>query len=365
MNNRLRAVARHRKVSLASLSIVLALILGACSGGGEPSTSEDRNASEIDLEVPSAPSEIRVGWTPAWTNSANAMQVLNRTDIAASNGLTIRSEEFLAGGPASQAFLAGDIDVAILGDAPAFQTLAAAPGATVIGVAGRSRGALIVKRDSPLEGFDQLAGKRVGAFVSSGVWAQLKAWEADAELDKPLSIVNLEPAAWGPALQRGSIDAYMAWDPFIAVAQDDDNLRVLHDDNTPVGLLVASDEILRDDPAAVVRFLAAYQQALLFSAIESDTVYPWTADKANMSVEQVRFGSQQDPFSKAKTLADVALSIPDESMAYEEKAIGILADAGYLKDPPKLTERTAQDLIDLLPAYHENHEFTVEGVTVK
>ncbi|WP_066273698.1 aliphatic sulfonate ABC transporter substrate-binding protein [Hydrogenophaga palleronii] len=90
--------------------------------------------------------------------------------------------------------------------------------------------AILVRSDSPLQSVAELKGKRVGFAKAAGAHYLLL-----AALEKAgLSFADIEPAYLTPAdgraaFERGAIDAWVVWDPFLSAAQKQAGARVLAD----------------------------------------------------------------------------------------------------------------------------------------
>ena len=90
--------------------------------------------------------------------------------------------------------------------------------------------AIVVRADSPIKTLADLKGKKIGFAKAAGVHYLLI-----AALDKAgLSFKDIEPAYLAPAdgraaFEKGAIDAWVVWDPFLSAAQRQSSLRVLAD----------------------------------------------------------------------------------------------------------------------------------------
>lgn len=141
--------------------------------------------------------------------------------------------EFTSGLPLLEALNLGNIDVSadVADTVPVF---AQAAGAKLTFVAQEapspSAQAIIVRADSPIQGVADLKGKRVGFAKAAGVHFLLL-----AALEKAgLSFKDIEPAYLAPAdgraaFERGAIDAWVVWDPFLAAVQKQSSVRLLAD----------------------------------------------------------------------------------------------------------------------------------------
>jgi len=90
--------------------------------------------------------------------------------------------------------------------------------------------AIVVRSDSPIKTVADLKGKKIGFAKAAGAHYLLI-----AALDKAgLSFKDIEPAYLTPAdgraaFEKGAIDAWVVWDPFLSAAQRQSNVRILAD----------------------------------------------------------------------------------------------------------------------------------------
>ncbi|MDM0089154.1 MULTISPECIES: aliphatic sulfonate ABC transporter substrate-binding protein [unclassified Variovorax] len=90
--------------------------------------------------------------------------------------------------------------------------------------------AIVVREDSPIRTVADLKGRKIGFAKAAGVHYLLI-----AALDKAgLSFKDIEPAYLTPAdgraaFEKGAIDAWVVWDPFLSAAQRQSKVRVLAD----------------------------------------------------------------------------------------------------------------------------------------
>ena len=90
--------------------------------------------------------------------------------------------------------------------------------------------AVLVKADSPLKSVADLKGKKIGFAKAAGAHYLLI-----AVLEKAgLSLADIQPAYLTPAdgraaFEKGAIDAWVVWDPFLSAAQRQSGARVLAD----------------------------------------------------------------------------------------------------------------------------------------
>ena len=140
--------------------------------------------------------------------------------------------EFPAGPQLLEAFNVDAIDIGVTGSPPPifaqaartdFVYFAAEPGQP-------HSEAILVKPDSPLRAIPDLKGRRVGLQKGSSSHYLLLASLARAGLTlRDVQPVHLSPADARAAFERGSIDAWVVWDPYLTFAQIATQARVLAD----------------------------------------------------------------------------------------------------------------------------------------
>lgn len=88
--------------------------------------------------------------------------------------------------------------------------------------------ALIVQKDSQITDFSQLKGKRVALNKGSNVhYLLLKLLEKNNLKFSDIEVVYLPPSDARAAFERGAVDAWVIWDPFLAAAEHQIGARVL------------------------------------------------------------------------------------------------------------------------------------------
>jgi sulfonate transport system substrate-binding protein len=150
----------------------------------------------------------------------------------APQGVEVAWTEFPAGPPLLEAVNGGSIDFGITGEAP--PVFAQAAGVPFVYVAvdrpAPAGEAILVPQDSPIREIADLKGKRVAFNRGSNVHYLLIAALEQAGL----KFGDIEPAYLAPAdgraaFARGSVDAWVIWDPYLAAGQAATHARVLTD----------------------------------------------------------------------------------------------------------------------------------------
>jgi sulfonate transport system substrate-binding protein len=150
----------------------------------------------------------------------------------AAQGIEVKWTEFPAGPQLLEGLNVGSIDFGTVGEAPPI--FAQAAGANLVYVANEPPAPLsegiVVPKSSTLKSVADLKGKKVVLNKGSNVhYLLVKALEK-AGLDyKDIDAVYLPPADARAAFERGSVDAWVIWDPFLAAAEKQLGARILVD----------------------------------------------------------------------------------------------------------------------------------------
>jgi sulfonate transport system substrate-binding protein len=180
------------------------------------------------------PGQFRIGYQKA----ASTLVLLKANGTLekrlASQGVKVTWTEFPAGPQLLEGLNVGAIDFGYVGEAP--PVFAQAAGAdfvyTAYEIPTPHAEGVVVPKDSPIKDVAGLKGKKIGFNRGSDVH-----WFVVALLRKHgLEIGDVQPVFLAPAdaraaLQRGAIDAWAIWDPFLAAVQAQDGARLLADAN--------------------------------------------------------------------------------------------------------------------------------------
>jgi sulfonate transport system substrate-binding protein len=146
----------------------------------------------------------------------------------------VKWTEFPAGPQLLEGLNVGSIDFGIAGEAPPI--FAQAAGADLVYVGNEPQAsageAILVPKDSPIKTVAELKGKKVALNKGSNVhFLLVKLLEKAGVQYKDIDTVFLTPADARAAFERGSVDAWAIWEPFLAAAQRQTGARILADGN--------------------------------------------------------------------------------------------------------------------------------------
>ena len=149
-----------------------------------------------------------------------------------SQGIKIRWVEFPAGPQLLEGLNVGSVAFGEAGEAPPI--FAQAANSNIVYVAnqpGAPHGeALVVQKNSPIQSVADLKGKRIALNKGSNVhYLLLNILEVNGLKLEDIQVIYLPPADARAAFERGSVDAWVIWDPFLAAAEQQLGARVLKD----------------------------------------------------------------------------------------------------------------------------------------
>jgi sulfonate transport system substrate-binding protein len=177
--------------------------------------------------------------------------------------------EFPAGPQLLEGLNVGAIDFGTAGEAPPIFAQAAGADLVYVGTEPPASAgeAILVPKDSPIKTVAELKGKKVALNKGSNVhFLLVKLLEKAGMRYTDIDAIFLTPADARAAFERGSVDAWAIWEPFLAAAQRQTGARILADGNGVVSnhqffLASRSYALNRADVVAIVlEELAAVDQ---------------------------------------------------------------------------------------------------------
>ncbi|MDQ0116046.1 sulfonate ABC transporter substrate-binding protein [Paenibacillus harenae] len=214
MKKKLGAYLTNRKI-MATALLALTLALSACGNSGEKANEGSADKETRDIT-------IKIGYQKYGT--INILKADGALDKRLSEERNIKIEwiEFPGGPQLLEALNVGSLDLGHTGEAPPI--FAQAAGAPLVYLAHepaspQSEG-IIVPKGSPIKSVADLKGKTVVLNKGSNVHYLLVKQLEKAGVDyKDIEVKFLPPADARAAFEKGSVDAWVIWDPFLAAAQ--------------------------------------------------------------------------------------------------------------------------------------------------
>jgi sulfonate transport system substrate-binding protein len=145
-------------------------------------------------------------------------------------GINIKWVEFPAGPQLLEGLNVGSVAFGEAGEAPPI--FAQAANSNIVYIANQPAApkaeALIVQKNSNIHTIQDLKGKRIALNKGSNVhYLLVKLLEENKIKLSDIDVVYLPPADARAAFERGSVDAWVIWDPFFAAAEQQIGARVI------------------------------------------------------------------------------------------------------------------------------------------
>lgn len=201
---------------------------------------------------------IRVG-----LQSVPPDEVYTAKDWGARYKLKVELGSYSSGADILKAFLAGRVDVGNGGSGRLVTMAAQQPDQFYIVAAnqyGGDRYGVIVAKDSPIKSVEELKGKKIGAVTGSGTYSTFRVLlDRMGMKESDFQIVNMKVEDLRAAVQQGIIDAAVAWEPHVAIAETMGvvrRIRSLADVNQSPNFVLVSRKFANENPEAVSRYIA-------------------------------------------------------------------------------------------------------------
>jgi sulfonate transport system substrate-binding protein len=181
----------------------------------------------------------------------------------AEQGVSVSWIEFPGGPQLLEALNVGSVDFGTTGEAPPVFAQAAGAPLLYVGYEPPSpvAEAILVPKDSPIHTVAELRGRTVALNKGSNVhYLLVRALEAAGLGYQDIQPVYLPPADGRAAFERGSVEAWVIWDPYLAAAQQATQGRILIDGSGLVSnhqFFLATRSYVADHPDLIKEVLEA------------------------------------------------------------------------------------------------------------
>lgn len=267
---------------------------------------------------------IRIGWQTAWTVQGQIAQTLKHTAILERHGLRGVLTGFTYGGPLTEAALAGQVDVAFLGEQPAVNLIARDPSWQVVSRLLNTRLAVIVPKQSSVRQVRDLQDKTIAMPFGSTAQRLALGWLESAGLTpgRSVRVVNLDITeqsalvlAGTPQTWKNDVDALASWDPNVALFVDKGLARVLKE-GTGLAVVVMSQRFIAAHPESPARFLRALLDAYWYYASHPGQANRWFSEEARLTLDPkiLDEAASFEPNLKAKQLSDIDLTLSEQDI---------------------------------------------------
>ena len=244
--------------------------------------------------------------------------------------------EFPSGPPLLEALNVGAIDFGNTGEAPPiFAQAAGAPIQYVAYEPPAPKGeAILVPKDSALKSVADLKGKKVALNKGSNVhYLLVKALEQAGVKYSEIEPAFLAPADARAAFERGAVDAWVIWDPFLAAAEAATGARTLADGTGIVSnyqFYFSSKKFLDNDAKAVDLVLAQLSEVDDWARRDIHAVAEQLAPAIGLSVPVVEVALKRQSYG--------IKSVTESVIADQQREADTFFALGLIPKPIKISD---------------------------
>ena len=284
------------------------------------------------LPARAAATTFRIGWQKggvfALANGALEKRL-------APLGISVTWNEFTSGPPLLEALGANAIDFGSTGDIPPL--FAQSAGGDLVYVAATKGAvdgsAILVKQDSPIQTLADLKGRKV-AFKrgSSSHNFAVKALRSVGLTLNDIEAIDLGPPDAAPAFANNQIEAWVIWDPYFAIAQQQPDTRVLVTTEGLVdawGYYLANGAFSKENPNVLVEVIDELGKVGAFAQANLDDTVGEISQSTGIPVDIQKIALTR----KGADLGSIAL-LGEENLAYQQALADEFFDLGII--PAKL-----------------------------
>lgn len=247
-------------------------------------------------------------------------------------GVNVKLTNFNSGPEILTQIAGGTIDIGIAGAPPVILAYDKDPTMKIAGAVHTDGSGLFVKKGSGLTKFADLKGKKIGT-PGPGSIQDIMVRELcksnNLVYNTDITAVKLPAGQWVGAVDAGTVDAVMAWEPFVTMAEMQGiGETILRSEDImpghPCDTVVTSMKMISDYPDSVTGFLKAHKDAVEFIKANPQ--------EAAQIVSQKEWMNDEAAVERAAMEHIHFLYKPDEAyLAGTEKFAQILKDLDLVK----------------------------------
>jgi sulfonate transport system substrate-binding protein len=250
-------------------------------------------------------------------------------------GINVQWLEFQFGPPMLEAMRVGSIDIGGVGDTPPI--FAQAAHADLLYVAAQRAGgqAILLPPGSGLRTLQDLKGRKIAFGRGSSAHNMLvAALEKGGVRYDEIQPVYLGPADAGAAFERGSVDAWVVWDPYFALFETRPGVRVLAtaaDVTEQNSFFMARRAYVEANPQRVSQVVAAFTDVAAWARSHKADLAQSLATTTGVPLAAIQRALARSPF--------IVLPMNDELADSQQKVADRYRRIGVL--PTEITVRDA------------------------
>ncbi|KKH32663.1 ABC transporter substrate-binding protein [Methanosarcina mazei] len=243
--------------------------------------------------------ELNIGYQPS-THQIAYMTAYEKgwwqEDLAPYGITKINEYQFPTGAPEMQAMMAGDLDVAYVGAAPAITALSGGLDAKIIEPVQINGSSLVLRPEYEYESPEDLKGLKIATFPTATIQdTLLRNWLRENGLDpeKDVTIVGMTPGDAVTAISAKQVDAVFLPHPSPAVIESDGNGRTIVQSgemspNHACCVLLISGKLIRDHPDVVEQIVKTHIKATEYNLENQGEAAQIYSNKTTENVEVIK-----------------------------------------------------------------------------
>ncbi|MCR8844636.1 sulfonate ABC transporter substrate-binding protein [Paenibacillus sp. SC116] len=313
-----------RTWKLIAIGALLLMVLSGCSGGVQQqnAVAEGKNGSKAKV--------FRIGYqkygVPNFLKVRGGLEKRLEQD-----GVTVEWTEFPGGPQLLEALNVGSIDLGHTGEAPPiFAQAAGAPLVYLAHEASRPHSeAVLVLKDSPVQSIADLKGKKIALNKGSNVhYLLVKLLEQAGLQYSDVKPVFLPPADARAAFERGSVDAWAIWDPYLASAQKNLDVRIVADGEGVVNnfeFYLAARSFAENNPAIIDALFEELNKAGDWANANHKELAKLLSPQLGIDIPSLELASSRREYN--------SVPISDNVVAEQQKVADTFAKLGLIPKP--------------------------------
>lgn len=241
--------------------------------------------------------------------SAQVGLIFEKTDILRKRGFEADVVSIGTGRELKTALVSGQADVILTSQSNFIVLLGEEfPAVAINSLGSAGRLALVAKADSKINGVSDLAGKTVATIFGTSLHQPAIEWTQKTGA----KVINIsQVGALHTALETGSVDAVMTYDPFLTELESGNKIKILKDDRFDL-ITVCSRKFAKENAARMAALNEAFKDAVVYMREHRAEVDAWFSERAKLDRTAVERASRLNVNYTADAKAPVDLKISDK-----------------------------------------------------
>lgn len=271
--------------------MVASIFISGCASKNE---GTDENVTEAP-----AVTELSFGYQPS-THQIAYMTAYEKgwwqEDLAPYGITKVNEFQFPTGAPEMQAMMAGDLDVAYVGAAPAITALSQGLDAKIVEPVQINGSSLVLRPEYKYESPKDLKGLKIATFPTATIQdTLLREWLKENGLnpEKDVTIVGMTPGDAVTAISAKQVDAVFLPHPSPTVVEKEGNGHIIVQSgemspNHACCVLLVSGKLIREHPDIVEQIVKTHINATEYNEAHVDEAAQIYSNKTTEDVEVVK-----------------------------------------------------------------------------